>query len=179
MADRTVTPRCGFVSNSRPCRRYAADVSSFVEPARHRPGRRRDRRDRGLRGELVPPGVPLRRSRSERFDDLVLDAVEHLEQRWSAELDGVEFAVEDVPPVPDGDDPAAELVPLARYIPAGPGRASAPRIVLHRRPIEARAADLADLADLVLDAVIHEVARMLNVGPEVIDPEGHTPDTGE
>src|SRR3954465_5702275 len=58
---------------------------------------RRDRHGRGLRGRLVPPSVPLSRSRAGQFDDLVLDAVEDLERRWEKELAGVEFAVEDVP----------------------------------------------------------------------------------
>lgn len=77
------------------------------------PIRRRDRHGRGLRGSLVPPGVPLYRSRSDRFDDLVLLAVSQLEPRWDAELAEVEFGVEEIPPViPDTDDP--EPVPLAR-----------------------------------------------------------------
>jgi hypothetical protein len=42
------------------------------------------------------------RSRAERFDDLVLDAVERLEKQWAAELADVEFAVEDVPPAEPG-----------------------------------------------------------------------------
>jgi len=46
--------------------------------------RRRDRHGRGLRGLLVPMEVPLYRSRSERFDDLVLLAVSQLEPRWEA-----------------------------------------------------------------------------------------------
>lgn len=75
--------------------------------------RRRDRHGRGLRGSLVPPGVPLYRSRSDRFDDLVLLAVSQLEPRWDAELADVEFAVEEIPPViPDSEDP--EPIPLAR-----------------------------------------------------------------
>jgi hypothetical protein len=75
--------------------------------------RRRDRHGRGLRGSLVPPGVPLYRSRSDRFDDLVLLAVSQLEPRWDAELADVEFGVEEIPPViPDSEDP--EPVPLAR-----------------------------------------------------------------
>ena len=60
--------------------------------------RRRDRRGRGLRGPLAPAAVPLSRTPSEAFDDLVLDAVEELEAHWAAELADVEFAVEDVPP---------------------------------------------------------------------------------
>ena len=133
--------------------------------------RRRDRRGRGMRGTLFPPDVPAYSTRSERFDDLVLDAVEHLDLRWSDQLAGVEFAVEDVPPVGTTDD----AVPLAAYQAAtGRGRSATPRrIVIYRRPLEARAVDTEDLAELVLDAIIHEVADMLGVDPAVIDPEGH------
>jgi hypothetical protein len=75
--------------------------------------RRRDRHGRGLRGSLVPPDVPLYRSRSDRFDDLVLLAVSQLEPRWEAELSGIEFGVEEIPPIiPDLGDP--EPVPLGR-----------------------------------------------------------------
>ena len=125
--------------------------------------------------------MPLNRTRAEQFDDLVLDAVEHLEQRWSRELKGVEFAVEDVPPadaaveVEDGDGDGADPVPLSRLqSAAGTGRQTTPpRIVLYRRPLEARALDSEDLGDLILDVLVHEVAHLLDVEPEVVDPEGH------
>src|SRR5918912_2229036 len=113
---------------------------------------RRDRHGRGLRGRLVPPTVPLSRSRAEQFDDLVLDAVEDLERRWERELAGVEFAVEDVPWVdhtnPDDVVMDADVlddgsVPLARVLPAhreGGHERPAP-ILVYRRPLEIRAAD--------------------------------------
>ena len=163
---------------------YAARMTSGT-PGR----RRRDRRGHGLRGLLVPhptghppldrrlglaAPLPLARTRSERFDDLVLDARDHLMVRWGKELQDVDFAVADVPPeeaegIPFDEELAS--VPLAA---AHPARRDAPaRIVLYRRPIEARAIDELDKADLVLDIVIHEVADLLGVGPDVIDPEGH------
>lgn len=126
--------------------------------------------------------VPLSQTRGERFDDLVLDAVEHLEHRWGAQLEGVEFAVEDVPPVPadgvyDGDvvadETAGGAVPLGRLLPAGvdaTGAATAPRVVVYRRPLEARAADRLDLSDLVHDVVVDQVARLLGLDPDEIDP---------
>ncbi|HUB42297.1 MAG TPA: metallopeptidase family protein [Streptosporangiaceae bacterium] len=85
--------------------------------------RRRDRHGRGLRGSLVPPDVPLYRSRSDRFDDLVLLAVSQLEPRWEAELAGIEFSVEEIPPViPDaGDSEPVQLGGLEAW-PAAPGR---------------------------------------------------------
>jgi predicted Zn-dependent protease with MMP-like domain len=76
--------------------------------------RRRDRHGRGLRGVLVPPEVPLHRTRAERFDDLVLQAVARLEPQWEAHLSGIEFVVEEIPPA---DAPATGPrgpVPLSR-----------------------------------------------------------------
>ena len=140
-------------------RLYAGDVAT----------RRRDRHGRGARGPLAPPQVPIARTRAEQFDDLVLDAVEEIEERWAAELRGVEFAVEDVPPLesPDG-------VPLGRIEPRG--RSTPARIVLYRRPIELRATDRVDLADLVHDLVVEHVADLLEVDPDVIDPGYAPPD---
>lgn len=127
---------------------------------------RRDRRGRGLRGPLAPSGVPLSRSRSERFDDLVLDAVERLERRWQAQLDDVEFAVEDVPP--RDPEPVGEPVPLARLLPRT--RDEPPRVVVHRRPVESRATGDRDLAELVHDVVVEQVAELLGLDPEAVDP---------
>jgi predicted Zn-dependent protease with MMP-like domain len=119
--------------------------------------------------------VPLYRSRAQRFDDLVLDAVAQLEPRWEAELASVEFAVEEIPPaeLPD-DDP--DPVPLSRLDPAVPAtadrqRAARPtRIVLYRRPLMARADDEEDLGELVLDVVVEEFARLLGLDPQAVDP---------
>jgi predicted Zn-dependent protease with MMP-like domain len=114
--------------------------------------------------------VPLFRTKSEIFDDLVLDAVEGLERQYGKELQGVEFAVEDVPPdlnVYDSDVLEDGEVPLARLMPGGPGQPSVPaRIVLYRRPLEFRAADNDDLADLIHDVIIEQVANLLGVDPE-------------
>ena len=126
--------------------------------------------------------VPASQTRGERFDDLVLDAVEDLEQRWARELEGVEFAVEDVPAVPaDGepdddvvaDETAGGAVPLGRLLPPGvdaQGRPTAARVVVYRRPLEARASDRSDLADLVRDVVVDQVARLLHLDPDEVDP---------
>lgn len=158
-----------------------------LDPTRARRVRRlRDRRGRGLRGVLAPPHVPLNRTRADQFDDVVREAVAHLDHRWSAELAEVEFVVDEVPPpepAPESVDLAEEedeedfpgLVRLSRLLPAsGSGRNTRPpQIVLYRRPLELRALDQDDLAELVLDVLIHEVADLLGVGPDVIDPEGH------
>jgi predicted Zn-dependent protease with MMP-like domain len=135
--------------------------------------RRRDRHGRGLRGRLVPPGVPLYRSRSQQFDDIVLEAVARLEPRWETELSDVEFAVQEVP---DFDTADEEGVPLARIVRGSPGSsdpaspATGPRIVLFRRPLLARAEDEDELSELVFDVVVEEFAEILGVDPEIIDP---------
>lgn len=155
--------------------------------------RLRDRRGRGLRGRLAPREVPLNRTRADQFDDVVREAVAHLDNRWSAELAEVEFVVDEVPPPEpaedagegerdagtagesEGDEIFPDQVRLSRLLPAsGSGRHTRPpQIVLYRRPLELRALDQEDLAELVLDVLIHEVSDLLGVGPEVIDPEGH------
>jgi predicted Zn-dependent protease with MMP-like domain len=143
-----------------------------------------------LRGILAPPDVPLHRTRAQRFDDLVLQAVARLEPRWEAHLAGVEFAVEEIPPV---GDMASGSVPLARLepgLPGGPGPsggaggpqapgadASAgavprpPRIVVYRRPLMARADGDDDLGELIFEVVIEEFARLLGMNPEDVDPD--------
>jgi hypothetical protein len=140
-----------------------------------RPGQgrihRRDRHGRGLRGSLVPPGVPLHRTRGERFDDLVLLAVSQLEPRWETELTGIEFAVEEIPPAEPGPD-EVDPVPLARLEHAGSdGLEDRPaRIVLYRRPLMARADGDEELAELVLDVIVEEFAHWLGVDPQTVDP---------
>jgi predicted Zn-dependent protease with MMP-like domain len=120
----------------------------------------------------VPASVPLARTRSEIFDDLVLDTVEALERRYAKELADVEFAVEDVPPdlnVYDSDVLEDGEVPLARLQPARTGQSeTAARIVLYRRPLELRASHRDDLADLVHDVIIEQVANLLGVDPDEI-----------
>ena len=114
-------------------------------------------------------------SRSDRFDELVLDAAARLEERSRAGFGDVEFAVEDVPP----SDPApweAADVPLGRLF-AAQARTPA-RIVVYRRPVETRANDARELAALVNDVVVEQVAALLGVDPRELDP-GYDADTDE
>jgi predicted Zn-dependent protease with MMP-like domain len=143
------------------CRRSLNRMASTVR------SRRRDRHGRGLRGPLLPRELPAYRTRRDRFDDRVLDAVERLEQRWASELEDVEFAVEDIPP----SDPAPwehGEVPLGRFFPAH-GDLPA-RVVVYRRPVESRAVDGPDAAALVHDVVVEQVAHLLGLTPEQVDP---------
>jgi predicted Zn-dependent protease with MMP-like domain len=146
-----------------------------------------------LRGVLVPPDVPLHRTRAERFDDLVLQAVARLEPQWEAHLSGIEFAVEEIPPAESAVTGPHGAVPLSRLElgtpprgprdqglgPAFPGAAETaddeggrhpPRIVVYRRPLMARADGEEELGELVFDVVVEEFARMLGIDPADVDP---------
>ena len=67
-------------------------------------------------------------------------------------------------------------MPLARIVRGSPDTsdpgnpATGPRIVLFRRPLLARAEDEDELSELIFDVVVEEVAEILGVDPEVIDP---------
>jgi predicted Zn-dependent protease with MMP-like domain len=128
---------------------------------------------------LYPSTLPAASTRAERFDALVLAALEPIEARWRTELTKLDIAVDDVPDV-RGDDPDIESdgtltdagVPLARLVPAGMDRRGMPtkaRIVLFRRPLEARARDGGDLADLVHHVLVDQVANYLGVDPTIIE----------
>jgi predicted Zn-dependent protease with MMP-like domain len=118
--------------------------------------------------------VPLSRTRAERFDDLVLDVVEELEERWGPELAAIDFAVVDAPGLEDEDAgdvealPDEEAVPLGRALPASGGRRA--QVIVYRRPVEARSPDPLALADLVHDVVVEQVARLLGMDPDSLDP---------
>lgn len=125
-----------------------------------------DAHGRGLRRPVIPPTLPAYRTRSQVFDELAADACERLAQRWSSQWGRVEFGVEDVPP----SDPAPweHGVPLGRVF---PGEYGAPtRVVVYRRPLEQRAsAD--ELPGLVRDILAEQVAHLLSMRPDEVDPD--------
>ena len=136
--------------------------------------KRRDRHGRGLRGPLAPAQLPVSRTRAERFDDLVHDEVRRVTGRWPRELAGVEFDVEEVPPVEPWAD-GTDTVPLGDLRTAAAGRPA--RIVVYRRPVQARGGgDERELTRLVRDVVVEEVADLLGLSPESVDPTYDSPD---
>ncbi|MEV6740386.1 metallopeptidase family protein [Streptomyces sp. NPDC051104] len=140
-----------------------------VPPRAAAPGpRRRDRHGRGMRGPVAPPQVPLSASRAEVFADLVQDSVERLERRWP-QLADIDFLVLEVPRL---DGPGAgwseEAVPLGGTIPARDGRRA--RVVVYRRPVEIRTKGRDERAALVHEVVVEQVAELLGLTPETVDP---------
>jgi predicted Zn-dependent protease with MMP-like domain len=130
---------------------------------------------------MYPATTPAARTRAEKFDAMVLEALEPIELRWGSELADLDLAVDEVPEVdqtsPDdvvwGQGVLADVgVPLAQLVPAGvdpQGMPSRARIVIYRRPLEARARGGADLADLLHEVLVEQVAEYLNIEPDAVD----------
>ncbi|KIF74705.1 hypothetical protein QR77_13440 [Streptomyces sp. 150FB] len=114
-----------------------------------------------MRGPVAPPQVPLSASRAESFNDLVQDSVDRLERRWP-QLAEVEFLVMDVPGTQE------ESVPLGRSLAAG--KDSPARILVYRRPVEIRTKNRDERAMLVHEVVVEQVAELLGLAPESVDP---------
>lgn len=128
-----------------------------------------------MRGPIAPPQVPLSVSRAESFLDLVHDSAERLERRWP-QLSAVEFTVLEVPVFghdglgPDGDVAHwdGDSVPLGRFV-AGQGEGR-DRIVVYRRPVEIRSKNRDERAALIHEVVVEQVAELLGLAPESVDP---------
>ncbi|MEU0967798.1 metallopeptidase family protein [Streptomyces sp. NPDC005917] len=145
-------------------------MDNRVPPRAAGPGpRRRDRHGRGMRGPIAPPQVPLAASRADVFADLVQDSVERLERRWP-QLDDIDFLVLEVPRLQDrhGESWSDEAVPLGGIIPAREGRRA--RVVVYRRPVEIRTKGRDERAALVHEVVVEQVAELLGLTPETVDP---------
>lgn len=112
----------------------------------------------------------------------VLEAYEPIERRWADRLTSLDVAVDEIPRIAPKDPENVSWPPeviadgpiaLARLIPAGVdtrGNSTRARIVLFRKPIERRAKDTDDLADLLHEVLVAQVATYLGVEPSVIDP---------
>jgi predicted Zn-dependent protease with MMP-like domain len=122
-----------------------------------------------MRGPAVLPEVPgrsVRPTSRERFDELALRIVAEIDERWQDRLGLLEYAVEDTPQLPD--DWHTETVPLSSLI-----RGTGPqptRLVLFRRPIEHRSETRDDLEAMVLTVVVEQVAELLGIPAEDVDP---------
>ena len=109
---------------------------------------------------------PAGRTRGERFDSLVLDIVTDIDERWSDRLGLLEYAVEDAPQIPDDWHP--DTVPLSSLVRGVKGEPT--RLVVFRRPVEHRAETRSELEALVLTVVVEQVAELLGVDAELVDP---------
>jgi predicted Zn-dependent protease with MMP-like domain len=113
----------------------------------------------------VDPRTPALRTARQRFDQLVLDVVTPLDEKWQRHLGLVEYAVEDTPMLPD--DWGDETVPLSSLV-RGKGQEPT-RLVIFRRPIEHRSTSRDELEALVHTVVVEQLAELLNLTPGQVD----------
>ena len=118
----------------------------------------------------------FRASSRDRFERLVETAIASLPAELLSYLDNVQITVADVPP----PDPVGEgeeiLLGLYEGVPRterGFGEGLLPdRITLYRRPLEARARNQQELADVVRDTVVHEIAHHFGIDDDHLDELG-------
>jgi hypothetical protein len=138
---------------------------------------RRDRHGRGLRGPLMPAGLPGARTRDEQFADHLAAAVSRLAEVCGPAVDQARFRTA---MVPEDLENRLELVRAwgAGLVddPTGSTRRDAHGtavITIYRRPIEARCPVPALLPDLVYGAVVEQWAALTGMAPESVDPGYH------
>jgi len=139
---------------------------------------KRDRHGRGLRGPLAqrnhltehPAPLRLVPSRVDFFLECLNDSISHIEARCPEAIAGIDICVEPVPSLAvmrqgmfDHDS-----IPLAGAIGASGNQPM--RVVLYERPIERRALDRHDLADLVHHALVEQLASATGLSARDIDP---------
>ena len=139
-----------------------------------RRGRSRDRRGRGMRGPAVMPAAPGRPAgptRAERFDALVVDGLAArgplaatVSAWWSTPSRTPRSC-------PTTGPRARRRRPARRLAVVGARSAAAPaRLVLFRRPIEHRCEGRDELEALVLTVLVEQVAELLGLDAEEVDP---------
>lgn len=142
----------------------------------------RNRHGRGVRGPLIPQGVPRFTSRSQQFDIAVLEAYAPIHNSFPEQLATLDLAVDTVPRMrlsadstvlPD-DIVADGPVPLGRVLAAGIdayGNPTRARLVVFRRPIEERSETPAERDSLLSMVLTGLVANYLNLDPRDLDPD--------
>lgn len=112
-----------------------------------------------------------------RFDRLVGEALRTVPSPVLEHLQQVELRIVEVPPA----DPfgSGDEVLLTRYEPATPRpkrwgsrEPATDRLIIYRRPLEARARSKPELVELIREVVIHEVAHHLGLDDDDIEELG-------
>ncbi|MEX0831998.1 MAG: metallopeptidase family protein [Nitriliruptoraceae bacterium] len=111
-----------------------------------------------------------------RFDRLVDQALLSMPPPLLKLLDNVQITVEEVPPAASQTVDDEVLLGLYEGVPRTERDFGAPmlpdRITLFRRPLELRARSRRDLAALVRDTVIHEIAHHFGIDDDRLDELG-------
>jgi predicted Zn-dependent protease with MMP-like domain len=97
-----------------------------------------------------------------------MDSAQRLHDIWGKPLDGVRFAVDEIPPNLEQLLAEGSPAPLGCYTPGTEDEG--PIITLYRRVVEQACPVKEELQDLVHDVVVEHTAEMLGVAPETLDP---------
>ncbi|MHA7246694.1 metallopeptidase family protein [Arthrobacter tecti] len=131
-------------------------------------GRRRNRHGRGVRGDLIPSHLPGSRTRSERFEDWVMESAQRLERLWGDRIQDVQINVQEIPDGLESMTPLALRGLLGTSTPAADKRPAI--ITVYRHPIEMAAKGYVPTNELVHDVVVEQIAELLGMTPEAVDP---------
>ncbi len=123
------------------------------------------------------PSAGHRALSSAAFDRLVDRAVATLPPGLLDYMSNVQIVVEDVPPpdvLPDGSE--GILLGLYEGVPHTERAFGDPllpdRIAIYRRPIEMRARTRSELAEIVMETVVHEIAHHFGIDDDRLDELG-------
>jgi predicted Zn-dependent protease with MMP-like domain len=140
-----------------------------------------DRHARHQRSPVDPRRRPVdgfRPLRPGAFERMVEDALSSLPPDLLAYVDNVQIVIEDVPP-PDalGDGEDGILLGLYEGVPRTERSFDAPpvlpdRITLFRKPLEARCRSRSELALVVQETVVHEIAHHFGIDDDRLDELG-------
>ncbi|KNC19640.1 hypothetical protein AC792_04350 [Arthrobacter sp. RIT-PI-e] len=130
--------------------------------------RRRNRRGRGLRGELLPRHLPGSRSRSEQFDDWVMESAQRLERLWGERIQDLQIVVQEIPDGLEDMSPRTLRGLRGSSRPAAPGSPAV--IPVYRHPVLMAARSLMPVNELVHDVVVEQTAELMGLSPEAVDP---------
>ena len=108
---------------------------------------------------------------SERFEELVADALDDIPEELGRLMDNVWVTVEDVPEVP-GLLGLYDGVPLTERDGGYAGMVMPDRITLYRIPICAMCRTEAEVVEVVRDTVIHEVAHHFGIDDDRLEELG-------
>ncbi|MDO5049519.1 MAG: metallopeptidase family protein [Actinomycetaceae bacterium] len=134
--------------------------------------RRRDRHGRGLRGPLFHPEVPARLTYRQSFEQLVASNVQEIVGRLP-ELARIEIGIDEVPHTNPASWESHDAV-MCRVFPENRLARLAPRLVLYRLPIQARAgrASIRDLRSpmhaLIRTLLVENLSQLSGLSPEEI-----------
>jgi predicted Zn-dependent protease with MMP-like domain len=138
-----------------------------------------DRHARHRRRDADPRRRPVdgfRALRPERFERLVVAAIESLPEDLLAYLDNVQILIDDIPPADVPGIGEQVLLGLYEGVPKTMRGNDAPllpdRITLYRRSLEVRARSMAELSAIVQETVVHEIAHHYGIDDDRLNGLG-------